>query len=239
MSPGYFEVFKIPVIRGRTFTEQRQRGRRRRSSSSTSRWRSSTGRTGDPLNDRSRDRPRRDARVRRGAGPADHRRRRRQPRQRAQSGSRPEDVRAAGADSRRASTRSTRSISPMAWVIRTKVPPLSISAPVQAQLRAGDRPAGRRHPLDGPDRVALDVARAVQHAAHDGVRAVGARARRDRHLRRDGVRGAAAHARDRRAARARRGAERRAAMVVLQGMRLALDRRRHRRRRRRTGCRAT
>ena len=45
VSPGFFEVFKIPVKRGRTFTDRDDDRSRPRSRSSTRPWRSSSGRT--------------------------------------------------------------------------------------------------------------------------------------------------------------------------------------------------
>ena len=86
--------------------------------------------------------------------------------------------------------------------------PHAVSAAVQEQLRqATGLPVSDVRTMD--EVVSrLDLAPAVQHVADDGVRRVGAAARRDRHLRSDGVLGGAAHAGDRHppARSARRGA---------------------------------
>ncbi|MGE5100947.1 MAG: ABC transporter permease [Deltaproteobacteria bacterium] len=132
-SPGYFEVFKIPVIRGRTFTEQDNASAPPvviiNEAMAKQFWK-----TGDPLNDR--------LVIGRGgmkefAGEPDR------------------QIIGIVADSRDnglnqdpdpkmfvpqaqipdvVNALNTR-ISPMSWVIRTKVPPLSLSAAAQSQLR--------------------------------------------------------------------------------------------------------
>jgi putative ABC transport system permease protein len=132
-SPGYFEVFKIPVVRGRTFTDQDNAAGTPvviiNESMAKQYWK-----TGDPLKDRlviGRGGPRefaaepdrqiigvvadsRDAGLNREPGPKMF----------IPQGQVPDLVNALN----------TR-LSPMAWVIRTKVPPLSVSAAVQEQLR--------------------------------------------------------------------------------------------------------
>ncbi len=70
--------------------------------------------------------------------------------------------------------------------------------------RDGQGPAGGRRPDDGSVGGAHAVAGAVQLDAADDVRGAGAGAGGDRHLRRDVVRGQPAHVRDRHPARARR-----------------------------------
>lgn len=132
-SPGYFEVFKIPVIRGRTFTERDNASAPPvviiNEAMAKQFWK-----TGDPLNDR--------LVIGRGgmkefAGEPDR------------------QIIGIVADSRDnglnqdpdpkmfvpqaqipdvVNALNTR-ISPMSWVIRTKVPPLSLSAAAQSQLR--------------------------------------------------------------------------------------------------------
>ena len=133
VSPGYFEVFKIPVLRGRTFTEQDNASGPPvviiNESMAKQYWKA-----GDPLKDRlaigrggmkefaaEPDRQiigvvadSRDNGLNQDPGPKMF----------VPQGQIPDGVNALNTK-----------ISPMAWVIRTKVPPLSISAPVQAQLR--------------------------------------------------------------------------------------------------------
>ena len=100
-------------------------------------------------------------------------------------------------------------LSPMSWVIRTRVEPHSLVGQIQEQLRQATGLPVSDMQDDERDRVDLDVARAVQHAADDGVRLRGAAARGDRHLRIDGVLGRAADAGDRDPAGARRRGGRR------------------------------
>ncbi len=133
VSPGYFEVFKIPVLRGRTFTEQDNASGPPvviiNESMAKQYWKA-----GDPLNDRlaigrggmkefaaEPDRQiigvvadSRDNGLNQDPGPKMF----------VPQGQIPDGVNALNTK-----------ISPMAWAIRTKVPPLSISAAVQAQLR--------------------------------------------------------------------------------------------------------
>jgi putative ABC transport system permease protein len=133
VSAGYFEVFKIPVIRGRTFTEMDKQGTPAvviiNESMAKQYWKNS-----DPLNDR--------LTIGRGGMGAFATEPDRQiigvvadsrdnglnqdpdPKMFVPQGQIPDAV----------NTLNTR-ISPMAWVIRTKVPPMTLAGPVQDQLR--------------------------------------------------------------------------------------------------------
>ena len=98
-SYGFFDVFKIPVKKGRVFTD-------RDTKSSTPVVVVNEALVRESVQGRGSDRqaadhrPRRDARVRRRARARDHRRRRRRPRQRPQPGSGAEDVHPAAAGAR-------------------------------------------------------------------------------------------------------------------------------------------
>ena len=96
-------------------------------------------------------------------------------------------------------------MTPMAWVVRTRVEPDVAERADPGAAAAGDRAAGVGRPLDGRSGLAIDVAAALQHVLMTVFGGVGAAARGDRHLRPDGVFGAAAHAGDRHPAGARRG----------------------------------
>ena len=220
VSPGYFEVFKIPVIRGRTFTD-RDDANAPPVAIINEAMAKETWKNGDPLNDRltigrggmnefaeEPDRQiigvvadSRDDGLNQDPGPKMF----------VPQAQIPDNVNVLNTK-----------IAPMSWVIRTRVPPLSIAAAVESQLReATGLPVADIRSMD--QIVSRSTSREQFNTlAHDGVRAVRAHPRGDRHLRRDGVRGAAAHARDRRSSRARRGAGRVRTMVVVQGMRLAL-----------------
>ncbi len=169
VSPGYFEVFKIPVKRGRAFTERDTRNAPPvviiNEAMAKQFWPK-----GDPLNDRLDHRPRRDARVRRRARAPDHRRRRRHARRRARTAIRSPTMFIPQAQVPDAANALNVRLTPIAWVVRTKVEPHSLSAAGPGAAAPGDRPAGVRHPHDGRGRLALDVARALQHVADDGVR---------------------------------------------------------------------
>ena len=187
ISPGYFEVFRIPVKRGRTLQRPRDRGAPPvviiNEAMARQFWQD-----GDPLNDR--------LIIGRGvmrefaerARAPDHRRRRRRPRRRAQQRSGADDVHPAGAGARPANALNVR-ITPMAWVVRTRGPPASLSGPIRR--RCASRPACRsRTSAPMTEVVSRSTSRAaVQHVADDGVRRVGAAARGDRHLRPDGLLG--------------------------------------------------
>ncbi len=178
VSPGYFETFKIPRhytdAHSRTWTTPaRPPVAIINESMAKQFWK-----TGDPLNDRLVIGRGIMQRVRRRAGPADHRRRGRQPRQRAESGSGPEDVHAAGAGARPGQSAQHAAVAGRLGDSHASVPPLSLSAAMQQQLREATGPAGVGHSLDGAGGLALDVARAIQLTADDGVRRVGARCSR-------------------------------------------------------------
>ena len=133
VSPGYFEVFKIPVRRGRTFTDRDVAGAPAvaiiNEAMAKQFWKD-----GDPLNDR----------IVIGRGVM------------REFASEPErQIIGVVADSRDGGLNDDPSpkmfipqaqvpdpvnalnvrITPMAWVVRTRVPPLSLSAPIQEQLR--------------------------------------------------------------------------------------------------------
>ena len=96
------------------------------------------------------------------------------------------------------------SLTPISWIVRTQVPPQSLSNAIQDQLRQVDRPASVRRGVDGRHRLDLGVAPALQHVGHVGLRRLRAAARGDRDLRPDGLLGGAADAGDRHPAGARR-----------------------------------
>ena len=133
VSAGYFETFKIPVLRGRTYTEQDDGGPPVviiNQALAKQFWSK-----GDPLNDR--------LIIGRGVAPATQ-------------GEPPRQIIGVVADVRDGGlNRDPRpnmyvlsaqmtdgenalvsQIAPMAWVIRTRVPPLSLSAAIQKELRA-------------------------------------------------------------------------------------------------------
>ena len=96
VSPGYFEVFKIPVKRGRTFTERDDGGAPAvviiNEAMARQFWPK-----GDPLNDRLVIGRGGHARVHGRTRAPDHRRRRRYARRRAEQRPEPDDVHSAGA----------------------------------------------------------------------------------------------------------------------------------------------
>ena len=94
---------------------------------------------------------------------------------------------------------------PMAWVVRTQSEPHALIPAIQEQLRqATGLPVGDV-PIHGRSSVAIRREAAVQHAADDGVRQLGAVAGGDRNLRVDGLYGGATDAGDRNPASAGRG----------------------------------
>ena len=133
VSPGYFEVFKIPVLRGRSFTEQDKAGAAPvviiNEAMAKEYWK-----TGDPLSDR--------LSIGRGGMSAFATEPDRQiigivadsrddglnqtpgPKMFVPQGQIPDAVNALN----------TR-IAPMSWVMRTRVPPMSLAGPAQEQLR--------------------------------------------------------------------------------------------------------
>ena len=84
------------------------------------------------------------------------------------------------------------------WLIRTKVAPFSLSAELQQETARRDGRASRcAHPHDGTSGGRIHRARRFQYFAADDLRGSGAVSRGDRNLRLDGVLGATAHAGDR------------------------------------------
>ena len=203
VSPGYFDVFKIPITRGRSFTERDDTAGAAGRRSSTKRWRDSSGQ-----GRRSAQRP--DLVIGHGVmrefdsrtAAADRRRRRRRARRRTQQRPAADDVRPAGADAGRVNALNVR-ITPMAWVVRTRADAVSLSAAIQEQLRqVSGLPVSDVRSME--EVVSRSLAAALQHAADDGFRRRGAAAGGHRHLRADGLLGRAAHAGDRHPPRARR-----------------------------------
>ena len=173
MSPGYFEVFKIPVKRGRAFTDRDDSSGRRRSSSSTRRWRRQFWKDGDPLSERLSS-----AAASCGSLPSEPER---------QIIGVVGDVRDGGLNNDPGPTMYIPQaqvpdavnalnvrITPMAWVVRTRVEPYSLSSAIQEQLRqASGLPVSEVRSMDDVV-VAVDLAAALQHAADDGLRAAAA-----------------------------------------------------------------
>jgi len=132
-SPGYFEVFKIPVLRGRTFTEQDTKTSPAvviiNEAMAKQYWKS-----GDPLNDRLTiarggmrefaDEPDRQIIGVVADSRDDGLNQNPEPKMFIPQSQVPDRVNALNTG-----------ISPMAWVIRTKVPPMSLNAVVQEALR--------------------------------------------------------------------------------------------------------
>ena len=61
-------------------------------------------------------------------------------------------------------------ITPMAWVVRTETDPLFAELGDPGTAATGDGVARHRRAVDDGGRFAVDVARALQHVADDGVR---------------------------------------------------------------------
>ena len=132
-SPGYFEVFKIPVLRGRTFTDQDTKSSPAvviiNEAMAKQYWKS-----GDPLNDRLTiarggmrefaDEPDRQIIGVVADSRDDGLNQTPEPKMFVPQSQVPDRVNALNTG-----------ISPMAWVIRTKVPPMSLNSAVQEQLR--------------------------------------------------------------------------------------------------------
>ena len=201
ISPGYFDVFKIPVKRGRAFNERDTQTTPGvviiNETMARQFWQK-----GDPLNDR--------LVIGRGVM--------------REFAAEPErqiigivgDVRNGGlnndpgpmmyipqAQVPDAANALNVGLTPISWVVRTQVEPRSRERGRSGAAAAGERPAGVRRQDDERCRVDVDLAPAVQHVADDGIRSLGPAARGDRHLRADGLLGRAADAGDRHPPRAR------------------------------------
>ena len=191
VSAGYFETFKIPVLRGRTFTEQDDGGPPVviiNQKLAKQFWPK-----GDPLSDR--------IIIGRGVGPAFQ-------------GEPPRQIIGVVGDVRDGAL--NRDPRPNVYVLpaqiiqggeRTGVAdnPLGLGGPnsgatlvvefryTEGAARGQRRTAGRAHPHDGTNHIAIDGRRELQHAGVDDFRLRRARAGRDRDLRAHGVLGSAAN----------------------------------------------
>ena len=200
ISPGYFDVFKIPVKRGRAFTErdtQQAPGVVIINETMARRF----WEKGDPLSDRlviGRDVMREFAER---ARASDHRRRRRRAQRRPQQRSRADDVHPTGPGPGRGERAQRQPDANLLGRAHAGGTPVGQRGDPGAAA-AGERPAGVERPNDERSGVDLDLAAAVQHVADDGVRRVRAPSGGHRHLRVDGLLRRAAHAGDRHPARA-------------------------------------
>ena len=202
ISANYFNVFKIPVLRGRYFTEQDTTGApgvviinqamaRQVLARRESDWRTA------------RDRARAGTKHGAAAG-RDRRRRRRRARRCAEPRAESDHVHPVGAAARR-----TQRESPQHHVDRVGCPHarralFALRSDSEAAPRGQRRTPRRAAALDGGCRHAIDRPRRFQHAALDDLCRISAHAGGHRRVRADGVFGAAAHAGDGRSSRARR-----------------------------------
>ena len=202
VSPGYFDVFKIPVKRGRGFTD-RDEGGAPPVVVINERMAQQFWKDGDPLNERiligggimrelGNEPPRqiigvvgdvRDGGLNNDPGP----------RMYVPQGQVPDAINALNLR-----------ITPVAWVVRTRVEPYSLSGPMQEQLRqASGLPVSDIRSMT--DVVSKSISRQRFNMLLMTIFGVlGAAARGDRHLRADGVFGRAADAGNRDPAGARR-----------------------------------
>ena len=95
-------------------------------------------------------------------------------------------------------------LAPVGWVVRTAGDPYAASESIQASLRESTGLPVSQVRSMADVIIAIDVTSAVQHVADDRLWRVGAVAGRDRHLRLDGVFSRAAHAGNRHSPVARR-----------------------------------
>ena len=220
VSPGYFEVFKIPVLRGRRFYGARRRRRRPGGGDQSSDGKKVLAQRRSPHRQNLDRQGNHDGTGRRNAA-ADHRNRRRCARRRARQRSRADHVRSqrAGAGRAQCAQRAHHTVEMGGSHARQS---LHAEFGNPGAIAPGERPARLRRAHDGRSRLPIHLAAALQHAPDDRIRRRGAVPRLARRLRFDGVLRAAAHAGDRHPHGAGRGSGHVLKMVVGQGMCLAL-----------------
>ncbi len=203
-SPGYFEVFKIPVLRGRTFTV-RDNGSAPRVAIINEAMAKQYWPKGDPLSDR--------LIIGHGVG--------------AEFEEGPRQIIGVVADMRDGGlnrdpqptmyiptaqvtdgiTALNARIGPLIWIVRTRVAPRTLEQHDRNAVARGQRrDAGGAYSIDGGSGRAIHRAGRLQYVAAHHFWLLGARAGRGGHLWIDGLLGRAAHARDRNSHGSRRGA---------------------------------